>query len=368
MQSKYRVVITGIKPSGIDESAVRANLVKLLKAPAERIDQLLKSLPAVIKKGIDQELGEKYVNALSRAGVLAVIKPEELELSLEPAEPSTEPARVEAPELTCPQCGVAVRLKGICPACIEKNAEARNEQAQLVGTSRGTKIAEAITDSAYVLFFQWIKGNIWKASIVFLLLPFFGSKILITSIFYAEEKHVVYQTLTSKTVCVHDPTNLKAMQTNTELDLYGLFYTDFTDEEKKRWLEKWNNTACRATYEMELGNIGEQPMTASFEFAISRFVERSKFNRVSVLSNYHNLSASNVRAQDPVASQQGGTLTLKDIYPHTLVTLRFGGWVDGVSSKVNWDEMLISVNSDDGIVEVGDPQATVFGRLLTALF
>ena len=116
MTAKYRVTITGLKPSGISESEARENLVKLLKALAEKIDRLLESVPVVIKKNIDRELAEKYLRALSQAGVTVEVKPEELELSLVPAE---EKVPEESPQFTCPQCGIVVQKAGKCPACLE---------------------------------------------------------------------------------------------------------------------------------------------------------------------------------------------------------------------------------------------------------
>ena len=66
--------------------------------------------------------------------------------------------------------------------------------------------------------------------------------------------------------------------------------------------------------------------------------------------------------------QQGDTFTLEHIYPNTLVSIKFGGWVDGKDAAVPWEEMLTEINVDEGVIEVGNPQATAFGRLLTVFF
>lgn len=361
----YRVVITGLKPGAVSKHETRANLAKLLQAPAEKIDKLLDSVPVVIKKNIDQELGEKYIKALSQAGVLAEVRPQEPELSLEPTqEKKPEPA----PEFNCPQCGIFVQKVGKCSACLKKSDPAGRQNAAADKMAKRRERKEKIKQSALAILIDWIKGNIWKAGIVFILVPIFGSSFLISTVFYTKDKHLVYETLSSRTVCVKNPTNILEMYSNTDKDLFEIFWRDFNEEEKQQLLKKWNNVACRAIYEMELGNIGDEPVTANIVFATWRFVTGSRNPNVLVYPKFRDLSATTDREQNPEVKQEKGKYRLENIYPGTLVSLKFGGWIDGKDSAEGWEGMLTDINVDEGVVEVGDPRATTFGRLLTVFF
>ena len=159
-----------------------------------------------------------------------------------------------------------------------------------------------------------------------------------------------------------------APHSNTGRELADIFYHDFTKAEKKQVLEKWNNEACRAMYEMELGNIGDEPVTANLRFATRSFVMGSRTPELIVYRYFRNLSSATPREQDPAVKQEKGMFTLENIYPNTLVTIKFGGWIDDKDSAESWEAVLTEINVDEGLVEVGDPTATVFGRLLTAFF
>ncbi len=363
MSAKYRITITGLKPGG-DENAARANLARLLKAPAEKIDRLLASVPVVIKKNVERELGEKYMQALLQAGVLVEIKPEGLELSLEPTE---EKKSEESPQFACPQCGVAVQEEGKCAACLESTPSVQQDAAA-DKMARRSERNEQLKRSAIGLLISWIKGNIWKAAIVFILIPFFGGNLLLSSVFYTRDQHLVYQTLPVRTICVEDPGATYAMRTTAEQQLLKFFFDDFTYQERKQLLNQWNNVICRAVYEMELGNIGDETITANLEFATPHFVTGSKNPRFIVYQYFRDLSSSTPREQDPLVKQENGRVRLENIYPNTLVSLKFGGWVEGQDAAQDWPGTLAGINVDEGVVEVGNPLATAFGRLLTLFF
>ena len=365
MPAKYKVIITGLKPGGVSPDQARANLVKLLKAPAAKIDKLLESVPVVIKKNVERELGEKYLRVLSQAGVLAEIKPEVLELSLEPTE---EKVTEETHQFTCPQCGIVVQKVGKCPACLANEVPAEETATTAARSVKRRQRNEKIRESAFALLVTWMRGNVIKAGLVFILLPIFGGNFLLSTVFYSKDKHLVYQTLTSRTVCLANPDDIMAPRNPADDELADIFYHSFTVEEKKELMEKWDNVACRAVYEMELGNIGDEPVTAHLRFATGKFVTGKRNSQLIVYRYFRNLSAATRREQDPKVKQENGIFTLQDIYPNTHITLKFGGWVDDKDAADSWELVLADINVDEGTVEVGDPLATAFGRLLTIFF
>ncbi|MBL4610624.1 MAG: DUF898 domain-containing protein [Pseudomonas sp.] len=75
LENHFQVVYSGVLP-GFSHSDVRSALAKLFKTTEEKAERILASNRAVIKAGIDQTLGEKYLEKLSSIGIDAQLKPE----------------------------------------------------------------------------------------------------------------------------------------------------------------------------------------------------------------------------------------------------------------------------------------------------
>lgn len=71
----FQVVYSGVLP-GFSHTDVRTAMAKLFKTTEEKAERILASNRAVIKAGIDQAMGEKYLEKLSSIGIAAQLKPE----------------------------------------------------------------------------------------------------------------------------------------------------------------------------------------------------------------------------------------------------------------------------------------------------
>ncbi|WP_339844054.1 YjgN family protein [uncultured Halopseudomonas sp.] len=75
IENNFQVVYHGVLP-GFSHTDVRSALAKLFRTTEEKADKILASNRAIIKAGIDQTLGEKYLQKLSSIGIDAQLKPE----------------------------------------------------------------------------------------------------------------------------------------------------------------------------------------------------------------------------------------------------------------------------------------------------
>jgi len=364
---KYKIIFIGLNHDGTGEEEKISNLARLLNVPENRIKKLVESAPVVIKKGVDHQHREKYKTALTQAGAICEIKAEEMELSLEP----TQEEKVdETPELSCPQCGADVATPGKCESCIAENAASRNQKTVQKKREKKKKIKEVVQQSFALAIIYWARGNIWKAAAVFILIPMFGSSLILSTAFFSKDKHLIYQTLAPKTLCVQKPDAvIGQVRRQDENMLTALFFNEFNMSERKELKRKWNDVACRSSFELEMGNVGDEPIAiTNIEFSTWRFARGSSVPPVTIEVGVRNISSSSPREKDPVIRQSKGKVTIENIYPETLVTLSFSGWIDGKDSEVGWDRMMTGINVDEGVIDLGSPSATGLVRLLTIFF
>ena len=67
----FQIVYQGQTIPGASREKVKANLAKLFKAPAAKIEPLFSGKPVVIKKNLDEATARKYLIAFKRAGAVA---------------------------------------------------------------------------------------------------------------------------------------------------------------------------------------------------------------------------------------------------------------------------------------------------------
>lgn len=120
---RYSVIFTGRIVEGAEPEAVKANLAKLFKVDAARVEAMFAGKPVVIKKSLDAEKARSYRDALAKAGA-AVSVVEEGDANAAPppppapAAPSTRetvaaanvapPQPPQAPDLTIAEVGVTL--------------------------------------------------------------------------------------------------------------------------------------------------------------------------------------------------------------------------------------------------------------------
>ncbi|MDQ7989423.1 MAG: hypothetical protein REI09_07285 [Candidatus Dactylopiibacterium sp.] len=86
MTDEYKVVFSGRIVPGFDTTQVRAQAAIRLKASPEVIERLFSGRAAVLKKGVTQALGQRYVAELRAIG---------MEVQCEPTTPPAPPAPAE---------------------------------------------------------------------------------------------------------------------------------------------------------------------------------------------------------------------------------------------------------------------------------
>jgi hypothetical protein len=122
MENRFKVVYTGVLQPHISAQEAIRNVATMFKMPEDSVRPLvLGGHVQDVKLDIDRTTAERYVAALSKAGLLARIEPmarpkTELHLSPLTAEETISPAYRAAGE-PCPKCGAHEVRNGICDAC-----------------------------------------------------------------------------------------------------------------------------------------------------------------------------------------------------------------------------------------------------------
>lgn len=70
MSRRYRLVFRGKYLPGLMPEVVQAHVAELFQTTLERVQQLLSTLPAVIKQDIGIEQGNRYLEALAGVGLI----------------------------------------------------------------------------------------------------------------------------------------------------------------------------------------------------------------------------------------------------------------------------------------------------------
>lgn len=101
-EARFHVVFAGQLVKGADPDTVKANLGRLFKMDAARVEKLFAGQPVVLKKDADQATAMKFRAALKQAGAECVLKPldeEVIEAAPAPAvaTPSAAPAASAPP-------------------------------------------------------------------------------------------------------------------------------------------------------------------------------------------------------------------------------------------------------------------------------
>ncbi|WP_282342416.1 MULTISPECIES: DUF805 domain-containing protein [Pseudomonas] len=135
-EARYKIVFDGqIMPDTTLET-VKDNLARLFKSDRERIEALFGGRPQAIKRDLTEDLADKYLGALQRAGAQVRKEREQSsELSLVEVEEASDAAALAASgDMICPKCGHPQAKAIECSACgvvIEKYLA---RQAQLAAS------------------------------------------------------------------------------------------------------------------------------------------------------------------------------------------------------------------------------------------
>ncbi len=72
--SSFEIVFRGDIAPGNSLSEVRERLQQLFKADDAQLERLFSGRPVVLKRGLDRETGERYRDAISKAGALVEVR------------------------------------------------------------------------------------------------------------------------------------------------------------------------------------------------------------------------------------------------------------------------------------------------------
>ncbi len=123
-EARFHVVFAGQLVKGADPATVKANLGRLFKMDAAKVEKLFAGQPVVLKKDADQATAMKFRAALKQAGAECVLKPlESVEETVAAAEPSA------------PGAGSAPATPAVAPAG-KAEVEQNSGDLETVGTIR----------------------------------------------------------------------------------------------------------------------------------------------------------------------------------------------------------------------------------------
>jgi uncharacterized membrane protein len=141
MENRFKVIYTGeLQPYVSAQEAIR-NVASIFKMSEDRVRALVLSGRAQeIKVNLDAVTAERYVSALSKAGLSVRVEPmaatPKADLRLTPITlAEAESAVRETPKETCPKCGSARMRDG---ACLDCGVVAAKYRARQTAPERGT--------------------------------------------------------------------------------------------------------------------------------------------------------------------------------------------------------------------------------------
>jgi hypothetical protein len=94
--ARFNIVFSGELVAGADPETVKANLAKVFKMDAARVEKLFGGGPVVLKKNADQATAMKFRAVLKKAGAQCQMKPVADEAASPQAGPAHEPVRERA--------------------------------------------------------------------------------------------------------------------------------------------------------------------------------------------------------------------------------------------------------------------------------
>ena len=153
MESRFKVIYTGELQPYVSAQEAIGNVASMFKMSEDSVRALVLSGRAQeIKVNLDAVTAERYVSALSRAGLSVSVEPmvtaPKADLQLTPlslAEP--EPVVRETPKETCPKCGSARMRGGACLDCGVVAAKYRAGQAAAeMGGARANPYAPPVSE------------------------------------------------------------------------------------------------------------------------------------------------------------------------------------------------------------------------------
>lgn len=120
-QPRYKIVFDGELMPEMTLESVKDNLARLFKSDLAKIESLFNGAQIALKRDLQADEADQYLNALQRAGAKVRKELEQSSsLSLIPTDDHPEPGAetaVDDTPMTCPKCGHEQRKSSACSAC-----------------------------------------------------------------------------------------------------------------------------------------------------------------------------------------------------------------------------------------------------------
>ncbi|KAF0867174.1 DUF805 domain-containing protein [Pseudomonas sp. LD120] len=106
-ETRYKIVFDGTLLPGVEKSTAQLNLAELFKSDTAAVERLFSGQPVELKRDLSQADAQRYLQALTNAGIDARVEPEHtLELSLDKVTPAPRPASTSESPYAPPQATV----------------------------------------------------------------------------------------------------------------------------------------------------------------------------------------------------------------------------------------------------------------------
>lgn len=372
MNGKYDVVFNGSISDGVSIDQVKKIFSTVLNLSDKQIDLLFSSPTITVMSAVDRDTALKFQKTFEKVGVFCNVRKIALDFSLDAIEFRDEDEPVKkttVSEKRCPECGKKQLHDGLCASCRNTLRAFHIESGHIEKFARefGKLEGSAAQPSVLEIILGWIRSNVLKASALIIFVLLSSSMLIFSAILSTHDQHLVYQTPGPTKICGNIPKLGKRM-TKEQGQLLVQFEDDFSSQERKKLLKRWNNIACRAMFSMELGNVGSQTIAlAALDFNTSRFFQGEIPQPVFIQTQVEDISAESPRESNPQIQHNGGLLRIANLQPGTRVRINFSGWLDGNRKSIQWREMLTRIDIGKGRLETGNVSSNAFTRFLTKL-
>lgn len=397
-EGNFKIILTGSVNPDFSLPEVEQRLSQSFNVAPAQIKPLLQGRPTVLKTGLTTAQAEKYRHALAQAGVEFRIVEESPQLSLVPRAEDSTTAAVDSGETppaglpVCPKCGYRAKQAddplltkynglGECPKCgiIPRNYLAiqreRQDSADAPRQSDSEKFQRTspghLVNPILGLFLN--KNAAYQAVALMLILSvIFGSGLVINTLFFTRNYHVLYQIDAGKRGCF---SFIDAQEERNPM--IGRVMSEYNDYFKKTiksanldaFFQRYSGKICIHAYSVEIGNIGKLTVE-NLKFRMDEDLFKGLFADGQPHLHLHfkveNLNAANPRNGDPTLTQgdSPNLVVIKNLSPGTYMQIFFFGLHAEKDAPVGWKNLLRSTHIDQGDVDEGNPRATVLGRIL----
>lgn len=396
METKlFKVVFSGRFKPDADEALAKQQLIKSLRLSDQQQKVLFSGRRVALKQCRDVETAKAFAERLSECGALVqILDPEGnvyanapgLELVVEddpppvvvkperPEQRKAPPPPVQTPQRLCPKCNTLQPAGNEqCVNCEIIFRKFERQQELESGNKDAEGYGERLKGLAAIRGRGWLKGKGLTLLVAAALLPIFGSSLVISSIFFSADKHVLYERVMGRKVCLDMLAILDGAVPSIRQDQKSALI-QFQDYGMSDWTyaKAHPDEICVQKYILYLGHVGDESiedLTIDFNEETLTTIFPDADPHLHMLDIVQNISAANERDNDPHITQDDGyDFHVSRLAPGTYVQIDFVGWFPDQREPASWDDLLNKIEMAEGKIEQGNPRATAIARALSFFF